>query len=136
MATATDLDRLKKDFGLRLRAMTLDKGWNQSELARRSELGRDNISGYITGKYIPNPPHLVKIAKALGVQPKDLFPETDLYLANKFQVATVAAPSLEEPASFHMIEAGDGKVRVRIIDTLPRDAVMRIMDIIKQSKSA
>lgn len=56
----------KKEFGQRLEAIMLDKGWNQSELARRAGIGRDNISGYVNGRFFPHPKHLLKLKDALG----------------------------------------------------------------------
>src|SRR5829696_3192513 len=49
-------DAIKADFGRRLQAALNEKGWNQSELARRvapllprSSIARDNISKYVRG---------------------------------------------------------------------------------------
>ena len=56
----------KQEFGRRLMALMLDKGWNQSELARAAKLGRDAISTYIRGISFPEPKNLVKLAQALA----------------------------------------------------------------------
>jgi transcriptional regulator with XRE-family HTH domain len=69
------------DFAKRLQDALNDKGWTQSELARRmapllkeSRIGRDNISKYVRGKVLPLPPALEAMAKVLGVESKDLLP--------------------------------------------------------------
>jgi transcriptional regulator with XRE-family HTH domain len=64
-------------------------GWSQAELSRRAtaylprvaegqtqghSLGRDRISSYIRGKYLPRPEALEAIAKALQCKPSDLLP--------------------------------------------------------------
>lgn len=66
----------KAEFGRRLHRMVLDRGWNQSELARQSGVGKDAISTYINGKSFPNPTNLSKIAMALGVEPGALLPNS------------------------------------------------------------
>lgn len=80
---------IKLEFGRRLQAAMIEKGWNQSELARRANdqlpkaargqkrgrhIGRDSISHYIRGKMFPLPTYLAAIAKALGRRPEDLMP--------------------------------------------------------------
>jgi transcriptional regulator with XRE-family HTH domain len=77
------------EFGRRLQARMIQLGWNQSELSRRATahlprptkgqaqgytLGRDRISSYIRGKYLPRPEGLEAIAKALQCKPGDLLP--------------------------------------------------------------
>jgi transcriptional regulator with XRE-family HTH domain len=68
------MDEPRKAFGRKVQTLMLKKGWNQSELARRADMGRDNVSGYIRGKNTPNSKHLQKLADALGVTPDELFP--------------------------------------------------------------
>lgn len=77
------------EFGTRLQTRIVELGWNQSELSRRATeylpkpakgqiqghtLGRDRISSYIRGKYLPRPEGLEAIAKALKCKPADLLP--------------------------------------------------------------
>ena len=64
----------KQEFGRRLHAILLEKGWNQSELARKANLGRDAISTYVRGRSFPEPGSLHKIASALGMDPGTLLP--------------------------------------------------------------
>ena len=60
------------EFARRLQAKRNEKGWTQSELARRmapllkdSRIGRDNISKYVRGKVLPLPPLLEAMSKVL-----------------------------------------------------------------------
>lgn len=64
----------KQEFGRRLHRMLLERGWRQSELARRGDLQRDSISNYVRGRSLPTPLNLQKMASALGVKPEDLLP--------------------------------------------------------------
>lgn len=74
-------------FSARLHRMMLSKGWNQSELARRAGISRANVSGYAQGRVIPNPETVKALAQAFGVEPGDLFKDSDL------GIGAVAAPS-------------------------------------------
>lgn len=64
----------KEEFGRRLYQAMMRKGWNQAELARRSDCPRDSISMYIRGKTLPLPLALGKLADALGLDPLELLP--------------------------------------------------------------
>lgn len=64
----------KQQFGKRLYRLMVDKGWTQSELARRADLPRDAISVYVRGKSLPTPQSLTKLAAALSVSEVQLLP--------------------------------------------------------------
>jgi transcriptional regulator with XRE-family HTH domain len=64
----------KLEFGRRLMQLTLEKGWNQSDLARAAGLGRDAISTYVRGRSFPEPRSLKRIADALGLSTEQLLP--------------------------------------------------------------
>lgn len=64
----------KKEFGQRLRALMIAKGWTPAELARRAGMPRNNISTYINGRSFPNDLNLKSLARALGVAPDELLP--------------------------------------------------------------
>lgn len=66
----------KEEFGRRLHAEIINRGWNQSEMARRADLRRDAISTYVRGTVLPSPAALQKLANALGMQPTDLLPNS------------------------------------------------------------
>lgn len=67
-------------FATKLEDLRSDRGWTQTELARRAsqfsekEITRDRISKYAGGHSLPGRPHLLAIAKALGVDPAELLP--------------------------------------------------------------
>lgn len=71
---STGSEQRLREFGKRVLELMNKRGWNQSELARRSSLPRDSVSRYITGKNNPSPANLQKLADALGVQPETLLP--------------------------------------------------------------
>lgn len=77
------------EFGRRLQRRMNEMGWNQTELARRASehlpraakgqvqghsIGRDQVSSYIRGKYLPRPHVLAALAKALSCEQADLLP--------------------------------------------------------------
>jgi transcriptional regulator with XRE-family HTH domain len=64
----------RQEFGKRLYDLILEKGWTQSELARRAGVLRDSISSYVNGKILPEPLNLKKLADALDVSSEDLLP--------------------------------------------------------------
>lgn len=73
---AVDLPKhlTKQEFGRRLNQLMLKKGLHHSELARRADLPRNNISTYINGRSYPTEQSLAKLAKALGVTSDELLP--------------------------------------------------------------
>jgi transcriptional regulator with XRE-family HTH domain len=64
----------KQEFGRRIYRIMTEKGLRQSELARRADLPRNNVSSYVRGLSYPSRMSLVKLAKALGVEPDILLP--------------------------------------------------------------
>lgn len=64
----------KQEFGRRVYRLMNEKGWHQSELARKANLNRAAISTYINGRVLPTPTHLKSLAEALGVQAEQLLP--------------------------------------------------------------
>jgi transcriptional regulator with XRE-family HTH domain len=49
------------------------RGWNQAELARRSRLTTAQVSRIMTGEQSPGPVSCQKLARALHLQPEDVF---------------------------------------------------------------
>lgn len=64
----------RQEFGQRVYRLMLDRNMNQSDLARRADQPRNNISTYIRGVSLPTPLNLKKLADALGVEPEILLP--------------------------------------------------------------
>lgn len=72
--TLTPRALTKQEFGRRLHKLMLERDWNQSDLARAADVGRDMVSSYINGKRFPTPTSLNKLAKALDVSRDELLP--------------------------------------------------------------
>lgn len=75
-------DAMLQEFGRRVQAAMIKKGWSQTELARNASrymetgrIGRDSISTYIRGTNLPRPKTLAALARALEIDPDDLKPE-------------------------------------------------------------
>ena len=59
-------------FGRRLYGLILERGWNQSELARQAGIPRDSVSTYIRGRSYPNADSLKRLADALRIPVAEL----------------------------------------------------------------
>jgi transcriptional regulator with XRE-family HTH domain len=99
---------IRMQFAKRLQDALNDRGWTQSEFARRvakelpdSRVGRDNISKYVRGKVLPLPPMLAAMCKVLEMESRDLLPMR-------------ARRSDDENAPFAATQMGDGRMRLRI----------------------
>jgi transcriptional regulator with XRE-family HTH domain len=130
-------EAIRKEFGRRLQKALNERGWTQSELARRvapllpdMRVGRDNISKYVRGLVLPLPPMLEAICKVLGKEPSDLLPSR----ATRGVVA-------ESPLSVR--DAGDGRAWVEIKDfskALPWPIALKLLALLQgqgdESKAA
>lgn len=65
---------LLAEFGLAVRIARQSKGWSQERLAQESGLDRTYISGLERGRRNPSLATQQRIAVALGVTLRDLFP--------------------------------------------------------------
>lgn len=75
----------KQEFARRIYNLMIEQGWNQADLARHSTVGPDSISTYIRARSFPDPKSLKKLAKAFGLEPRDLLPNTELSAIAKEQ---------------------------------------------------
>lgn len=66
----------KQEFAKRLHKLLTDRRWNQCDLARAANIGRDAVSTYIRGRSFPEGKNLLAIAEALQMRPEDLLPNT------------------------------------------------------------
>lgn len=112
----------KREFGKRLQHLMVEKGWNQSDLARAAAkfmpdktFNRDNISLYVRGQQLPGPIRLKALCKALGVDQNDLIPAG--------AVATVDDNS--PPLSLRPM--GNGIDWLQVNMAVPHDVAMKIM---------
>lgn len=69
------VDQRKLELGRRIDKLLTEKGWTQSELARRAHVGRDAVSNYVRGLVFPTPKSLRQIAGAFGVSEDELLPD-------------------------------------------------------------
>jgi transcriptional regulator with XRE-family HTH domain len=126
-------DMAKREFANRLQARMIDKGLNQSELARRVEMelrkaepdikfGRDNISNWIRAVYMPNPTWLAALAKVLDCEPADLVP-------------TRGVKSSESSSPPLMVrELEDGKLWLRLNMAVDFDIFLKIMALVEEQR--
>lgn len=124
-----------EEFAKRLQARIIALGWTQSELSRRAtmylpkaakgqvqghSLGRDRISSYVRGKYLPRPEALAAIAKALKCEPEDLLPPG------------ADVPSVVEESPMMRMESLDGKrVAIRLNRVVSMDSYLKILEILR-----
>lgn len=110
-------------FGARIQRLMDDRGWNQSELSRRSGVGRDMISGYVRGMHRPNPPHAKSIAEAFGIPVADLFPKSSD--PGPEIVAAREAPPLE------MRTVAPGRVMLHVNLELPLAVAVQVLGLVQ-----
>ena len=115
----------KQEFGRRLHALLVHKGWNQSELARRAGIGRDAVSTYVRGRSFPEPHTLKALARALDTEPGALLPN-----AVADGIVREPNPALEiRQASGHV-----GHCWVRLNRLVTTDQAMRLMQILAETE--
>lgn len=56
---------------LRLTALRVQRGWSKAELARRARLDQAHVSRIEAGRVRPYPVELERLARALGIDPKE-----------------------------------------------------------------
>jgi len=114
----------KHEFGRKLMALMLDKGWNQSELARRAKIGRDAVSTYIRGVSFPEPVSLNKLAKALGLTAEQLLPNT-----------TIRGIASDPTPAFEIKQAAGGdpsRVWLRVNRIVTFEQAAKIVQLLKE----
>ena len=111
---------LRREFSKRLQAQMIEKGWNQSELARRASIGRDNVSSYIRGIAMPGPLHLSALSRALGMTNDTLLPAKSM-------------PSIDESFPALDIRAvGPSKAWLRVNQAVSMEDAIKIMQILTE----
>ncbi len=124
MATGENIKTEMENMGKRIKALILKKGWNQSELGRQAQVGRDSISKYIQGKTRPTPEHLKAMADALGVTPRDLISSGTFRAEEK----------LEGPITEMSVLQNDRtKAAVHIRCVMPTASAMKVIQIVNTS---
>jgi len=101
----------------RLRVLIVERGWNQSELARRSGMRPSNVSNYLRGSNVPNPKQLAKLAEALGTTPGDI-------LGAGLEGSAARALSLTQ------VEKRDGHLRLQIDQVVPAEVASQVIGLL------
>lgn len=108
----------------------LRRGWSQSELARRSGLGRDVVNKYVNGRAFPTPSSAKSMADALSISPLDL-----LYGSAGAEVGTVDQPQTDlPPVAFRAL--GDGQAYLQINMEVPFELAIEILAMLPRTGSA
>ena len=118
-------EAIRMEFARRLQHALNEKGWTQSELARRvapllkhSRIGRDNISKYVRGKVLPLPAALEAIAKVLDLRSQELLP--------------VRASAAAEHPPISIRDMGDNEMAwLQLNMALPWSKVIKIQQIVR-----
>lgn len=79
MSNTPDTAPAQLAFARNLYAQMSSRGINQSELARRANLERDEISRLVRGRKMPNLDELIAIGNALEISPNDLMTSQSLH---------------------------------------------------------
>lgn len=69
-----EANKIKQEVGARVRQRRLRKGLSQEQLGFESGLHRNYIGGIERGERNVAVVNLAKLAKALGIRPRDLLP--------------------------------------------------------------
>lgn len=72
MTTNPEADKNTITFGERLRALLAEQGKSQAQLGRDTSIDRSEINRLCKGKRDPRPHEVIKIARALGIEPAQL----------------------------------------------------------------
>ena len=130
MSAELPTDLVRQEFARRLQRAMIEKGWTQSELARRASpfapdtrMIRDNVSKYIRGKVLPGPLHLEALCKALGKRPTDLLP------------ARPSGGTSHELPSFDMRDLGNGTAWLRVNQAVSWETALKIATMVKTPSS-
>jgi transcriptional regulator with XRE-family HTH domain len=128
-------------FAAKLNAALDERGWSQSELARRAGLRRDAVSTYCRAAAMPSKVFLDKIAKALGgsaaelldgslppgsVVPPAVAPRSKPAAAPKPKPAVVRS----SPAGIELRQEAAGELRLCIDRVVTVEQAMKILTIL------
>lgn len=114
-------DLAKQDLARRLSKALQDRDWNQSDLARASELPREVISTYVRGISFPTPKSLRRMSDALGIPVDQLAP-----------AAAGMAAQDEIPAfSVTQLQGHPGKAWLRVNQVVPFSIAMKIGELLE-----
>jgi transcriptional regulator with XRE-family HTH domain len=107
-----------KAIGDRLRVLILQKGWNQSELARRSRITPTSVSNYVRGMHVPHPRQLAKLAETLGTTPEDI-------LTANGEMAAGSRPVCLTP-----VDKRIGHLRLQVDQVVPAEVATQVIALL------
>ena len=123
-----------QEFARRLYRALVERGWSQSDLARRAfgsktdergytvAKGRDRISVYLRGQAFPEPKTLAKIAKILRIPVEELAPEIH-----------TSAIDREHPEVMIHQASGHNKVHLVVNKIVLASVATRVMELINEA---
>mgnify|MGYP007083448687 CR=1 FL=1 len=123
--------RRMKDFARRLNRLRIEKDWTQSDLAKKSGLLRNIVSLYCRGEATPGELNVIRLAKALGCEPKDLIPGFEI--AGESDMPRPAPAPETETVEFRTPPGGKAVVRVQRV--VKNATAMRILEALKDDPS-
>jgi transcriptional regulator with XRE-family HTH domain len=78
---------VNRAFGVRLRTARDQAQFSQSQLAARSEIGRTTIANMELGAQAATVFQIVRLAQAMGLEPRDLLPDLSQVATDDADVA-------------------------------------------------
>ncbi|MFO1047294.1 MAG: helix-turn-helix transcriptional regulator [Geminicoccaceae bacterium] len=112
----------RRHIAVQINQRIRELGINQSELARKINTSRDNVSGWCRGTSCPRGPMMYRLAAALNCTVSDLIPE------NLLKAEQARDDSLE--ASY---DPESNTMRVRMDIQLPMAAAVELMALVNKA---
>lgn len=109
------------ELGRRLRAAMLANGMKQIELAQKTGIGRDSISGYARGRIYPAPDRIKSMADVLGILPQDLAVEEQ----GDLQFGALQACQMKM--------LGEGRAWITMNREVPAKIAIKITELVDQA---
>lgn len=114
----------RKEFADRLYALMVERGWTQSELARKAGIERDSVSRYMNQKNLPDANNLEKMAKAFGIAAADLYPN--------FDIAAIDNDDEDPVIEMRVIEADPTRALLIIRREMPTAMAAKVIAILSE----
>ena len=116
----------KQAFGAKLQELMWAREWNQSDLARNANIGRDSVSKYIRGISLPDPKNLRRLAKALDIADDELMPEGRVGAVESAVPSILIKGAPDDPS----------RVLLQINGIYSTEAAMEVMAILNKDEKA
>lgn len=120
--------QIKADFARKLHSLMVERGLNQSELARRasqftqSKMERSSISVYMRGRSLPKPTALYALARALDIETTELLPSI---------VLDARMGAAQPPLEIQGIPGNPKRAWLKINREVTFDQAVKIMQILE-----